>query len=181
MADSKQQQSQDQKTKRKIDTKRAWAETRDLLNEHRGSLALGMLLMLINRGAGLVLPWMTKSFVDDIIGKQRFPLLKPLAFAAAAATIVQPITSFGLPQVVSLAAQRAITEMRKRVQQHVLRLPVSYFDSTKTGVLISRVMTDAEGVRNLVGTGLIQLIGSILTSVMAVGILFYINWKLTSA
>ena len=71
--------------------------------------------------------------------------------------------------------------MRKRVQAHVLRLPVSYFDSTKTGVVISRVMTDAEGVRNLVGTGIVQLIGSILTAAMAIGILFYVNWKLTSA
>ena len=105
----------------------------------------------------------------------------PLAAIAAIATIIQAATSFALSQVVSIAAQRAITEMRKRVQAHVLRLPISYFDSTKTGVLISRVMTDAEGVRNLVGTGLIQLIGSVLTAVMAVVILFYVNWKLTSA
>src|SRR5262249_19651578 len=104
-----------------------------------------------------------------------------LAAAAAAATLVQAATSFALSQVVSIAAQRAITEMRKRVQAHVLRLPISYFDSTKTGVLISRIMTDAEGVRNLVGTGLIQLLGSMMTAVMAVVVLFYLNWKLTSA
>ena len=180
MAISK-QQPQDKKPKRKVDTKRAWAETRDLLREHRGSLALGMMLMLVNRGAGLVLPWMTKSFVDDIIGKQRFTLLTPLALIAAGATVVQALTSFGLSQVVSLSAQRAITEMRKRVQQHVLRLPVSYFDSTKTGILISRVMSDAEGVRNLVGTGLIQLVGGLLTAIAALGVLFWTNWKLTSA
>ena len=94
---------------------------------------------------------------------------------------MQAITSFALSQVVSVAAQRAITEMRKRVQAHVLRLPISYFDSTKTGVLISRIMSDAEGVRNLVGTGLIQLIGSVMTALIAVAILFYFNWKLTSA
>jgi subfamily B ATP-binding cassette protein MsbA len=82
--------------------------------------------------------------------------------------------------VVSVAAQRAITEMRKRVQAHVLRLPVSYFDSTKTGILISRIMTDAEGVRNLVGTGLIQLLGSFLTAFLALGFLFYLNWQLTA-
>ena len=180
MAESK-QQSPNQKPKRKIDTKRAWAETRDLLNEHRGSLALGMVLMLINRGAGLVLPWMTKSFVDDVIGKHRFNLLTPFAVGAIIATVIQALTSFGLAQVVSLSAQRAITEMRKRVQQHVLRLPVSYFDSTKTGVLISRVMTDAEGVRNLVGTGLIQLVGGLITAAAALGVLFWTNWKLTSA
>ena len=88
----------------------------------------------------------------------------PLAAFAAIATLVQAITSFALAQVVSIAAQRAITEMRKRVQAHVLRLPISYFDSTKTGVLISRIMSDAEGVRNLVGTGLIQLLGSVMTA-----------------
>src|SRR6185312_14470854 len=98
-------------------------------------------------------------------------MLTPLARAAGGATIIQAVSSFSLSQVVSIAAQRAITEMRKRVQAHVLRLPVSYFDSTKTGVVISRIMTDAEGVRNLVGTGLIQLLGSILTALMAVAIL----------
>jgi ATP-binding cassette, subfamily B, putative efflux pump len=175
MADSKQSR------KKKIDTRRAWAETRDLLREHRGSLAMGMVLMLINRGAGLVLPWKTKSFIDDVIVKQHFTLLTPIALLVAGATIVQAITSFGLSQVVSLSAQRAITEMRKRVQQHVVRLPVSYFDSTKTGVLISRIMTDAEGVRNLVGTGLIQLVGGLITAVAALVVLFWTNWKLTSA
>ena len=165
----------------KYDKSRAWKETRELLREHRGSLTIGLILMVINRFSGIVLPYTSKYLVDDIIGKHRVEMLMPLAAIAAGATIVQGATSFALSQVVSVAAQRAITEMRKRVQAHVLRLPISYFDSTKTGVLISRVMTDAEGVRNLVGTGLIQLVGSILTAILAIGILFYINWKLTSA
>lgn len=165
----------------KYNKSRAWQETRELLREHRGSLSIGLVLMVINRGSGIVLPYTSKFLVDDIIGKHRVDMLMPLAAIAAAATIVQGATSFALSQVVSVAAQRAITEMRKRVQAHVLRLPISYFDSTKTGVLISRVMSDAEGVRNLVGTGLIQLIGSVLTALMSVTILFYINWKLTSA
>jgi subfamily B ATP-binding cassette protein MsbA len=165
----------------KYDKSRAWAEARELIKEHRGSLAIGLVLMVINRLSGLVLPYTSKFLIDDIIGKHRSDLLMPLAAAAAGATVVQAATSFALSQVVSVAAQRAITEMRKRVQAHVLRLPISYFDSTKTGVLISRVMSDAEGVRNLVGTGLIQLLGSILTALMAVGVLFYVNWKLTSA
>ena len=165
----------------KYDKSRAWDETRDLIDEHRGSLTIGLILMVINRASGFVLPYTSKFLVDDIIGKHRVDLLMPLAAIAAAATVVQGATSFALSQVVSIAAQRAITEMRKRVQAHVLRLPISYFDSTKTGVLISRIMSDAEGVRNLVGTGLVQLAGSVLTAVMAVGILFYINWKLTSA
>jgi len=165
----------------KYDKTRAWKEARELVAEHRSSLAIGLALMVVNRLSGLVLPWTSKYLIDDVIGKHRADMLAPLAAIAAAATIVQAATSFALSQVVSIAAQRAITEMRKRVQAHVLRLPVSYFDSTKTGVLISRIMTDAEGVRNLVGTGLVQLLGSIMTAAIAVGVLFYVNWKLTSA
>jgi ATP-binding cassette, subfamily B, putative efflux pump len=165
----------------KYDKTRAWKEAKELVAEHKMSLAIGFGLMLINRVAGLVLPLTSKFLVDDVITKHRTDLLMPLAAFAVVMTVIQGGTSFALSQVVSVAAQRAITEMRKRVQAHVLRLPVSYFDSTKTGVLISRVMTDAEGVRNLVGTGLIQLVGSVLTAVMSLGVLFYVNWKLTSA
>jgi subfamily B ATP-binding cassette protein MsbA len=165
----------------KYDKGRAWLEARELIAEHRTSLAFGFALMIINRLAGIVLPYTSKYLIDDVINKHRADLLLPLAAVAAVATVIQAGTSFALSQVVSIAAQRAITEMRKRVQAHVLRLPISYFDSTKTGVLISRIMTDAEGVRNLVGTGLVQLVGSIMTAVMAIGILFYVNWKLTSA
>ena len=165
----------------KYDKTRAWKEAKELVAEHKTSLSIGFGLMIINRLCGLVLPYTSKFLIDDIIQKHRTDLLMPLAAIAIAATIVQGGTSFALSQVVSIAAQRAITEMRKRVQAHVLRLPVSYFDSTKTGILISRVMSDAEGVRNLVGTGLIQLVGSVLTAAMALVVLFYVNWKLTSA
>jgi subfamily B ATP-binding cassette protein MsbA len=92
---------------------------------------------------------------------------------------VQAITSFSLSQILGVAAQRSITEMRKKIEQHVLRLPVAYFDSTKSGVLISRIMNDAEGIRNIIGNGLVQLVGSVVTAVLALGILFYLNWKLT--
>ena len=165
----------------KYDKTRAWKEAKELVAEHKMSLAIGFGLMIINRVAGLVLPLTSKFLVDDVITQHKTNLLMPLAAFAVVMTVIQGGTSFALSQVVSIAAQRAITEMRKRVQAHVLRLPVSYFDSTKTGVLISRVMTDAEGVRNLVGTGLIQLVGSILTAVMSLAVLFYVNWKLTSA
>jgi len=165
----------------KYDKTRAWKEARQLIAEHRVSLSIGLALMVVNRLSGFVLPWTSKFLIDDIIGKQQPNLLMPLAGAAVLATIVQAATSFTLSQVVSVAAQRAITEMRKRVQAHVLKLPVSYFDSTKSGVLISRIMSDAEGVRNLVGTGLIQLLGSFMTAVIALGVLMYLNWKLTSA
>ena len=106
-------------------------------------------------------------------------MLMPLAIAAGAATLVQAVTSFALSQVLGVAAQRAITDMRRRVEAHVARLPISYFDSTQSGVLISRIMTDAEGIRNLVGTGLVQLTGSVVTALFALAYLFYLNWYLT--
>ncbi|HET8714826.1 MAG TPA: ABC transporter ATP-binding protein [Holophagaceae bacterium] len=169
------------KAKKKVDTARAWREARALLREHRKSLALGLALMLVSRVAGLVLPASTKYLIDDVIGKGHHGLLVPLALAAGGATIVQALASYANAQVVSVAAQRAIMTMRQRVQDHVLRLPVRYFDATKSGVVISRVMNDAEGIRNLVGTGLIQLVGSLLTALMALGVLFWLNWKLTLA
>ena len=157
----------------------AWAEARTLVRTHRNRLILGMGLMLISRGAGFVVPAMSGYVVDDVIGNGQSDLLLWLALGAVAATLVQASTGFALSQVLGVAAQRAITEMRKRVQRHVTRLPVSYFDSTKTGVLISRVMTDAEGIRNLVGTGLAQLVGGFLTATVGLVALFYLNWRLT--
>ena len=170
-----------QKTPKKaFATPAAWAEAVALVRTHRKRLMLGMVLMLISRLAGMVLPWMSGYVIDDVIGPGRTDLLVPLALGAAAATLVQSGTGFALSQVLGVAAQRAITEMRKRVQQHVTRLPVGYFDSTKTGELISRVMTDAEGIRNLVGTGLAQLVGGFVTAIIGMGVLFYLNWRLTS-
>jgi subfamily B ATP-binding cassette protein MsbA len=160
-------------------TSAAWQEARALIWARRGRLTLGLLLMLVNRLSGFVLPATSKYLVDDVIGKGRADLLAPLALAAGAATVVQAVTSFGLSQVLGVAAQRAITDMRRRVEAHVARLPVAYFDSTQAGVLISRIMTDAEGIRNLVGTGLVQLSGSVVTAAIALGILFYLNWSLT--
>ena len=160
-------------------TSDAWEEARSLVIAHRYRLLLGLVLMLISRMAGLVLPWMSGYVVDDVIAEGRRELLLPLALWAAAATLLQSSTGFALSQVLGVAAQRAITEMRKRVQRHVTMLPVGYFDSTKTGVLISRVMTDAEGIRNLVGTGLAQLTGGFVTAALGLSILFYLNWRLT--
>lgn len=137
--------------------------------------------MVLNRLVGLVLPGTSKYLIDDVVLKHRSELLVPIALAAGAATVVQAVTSFALSQVLGVAAQRAITEMRKSVQEHVARLPIRYFDSTQTGVLISRIMTDAEGIRNLVGTGLVQLVGGLVTAAIALCVLFYLNWRLTSA
>jgi subfamily B ATP-binding cassette protein MsbA len=165
--------------KKKVDYGNAWQEARTLIIARRGRLGLGLALMLVNRVAGMVLPATSKYLIDDVIGKRQAELLVPLALAAGGATIIQAITSFSLSQVLGVAAQKAITDMRRRVEAHVARLPVRYFDSTKSGVLISRIMTDAEGIRNLVGNGLVQLVGSVVTAILALGYLFYLNWVLT--
>jgi subfamily B ATP-binding cassette protein MsbA len=157
----------------------AWAEARQLIWARRWRLTLGLGLVFVNTFAGLVLPWSTKSFMDNVVGQHQLSLLAPLAWAIGIATIVQALTSFAQSQVLGVAAQRAITDMRRRVEEHVLRLPVRYFDTTQTGVLISRIMNDAEGIRNLVGTGLVQLFGSTIAGVVCLGWLLHINWKLT--
>ncbi|MGI9069175.1 MAG: ABC transporter ATP-binding protein [Pyrinomonadaceae bacterium] len=166
--------------KKRITPSEAWRDARELIYAHRHRLALGLLLMIINRVLGLVLPTSSKYLIDDVILKQRAELLMTLALAVGGATLVQAFTSFALSQVLGVAAQRAITEMRKSVQQHIARLPIRYFDSTQTGILISRIMTDAEGLRNLVGTGLVQLVGSLVTAAIVLVVLFYLNWRLTS-
>ncbi len=158
----------------------AWREARQLVWQHRSRLAVGLTLMMLNRLAGLVLPWSSRYLIDGVIGQKRADLLGIIAAAVGAATIVQSVTSFGLSQILGVAAQRAITDMRKSIQAYVLRLPVAYFDSTKTGILISRIMTDAEGIRNLVGTGLVQLLGGLVTGTIALAVLFWLNWKLTA-
>jgi subfamily B ATP-binding cassette protein MsbA len=158
----------------------AWDEARALIYAHRRRLFIGVLLMLVNRLSGLVLPASSKWLIDKVINQHHPELLPTIAVIAGAATLVQAATSFGLSQILGVAAQRAITDMRKAVQAYVLRLPISYFDSTKSGILISRIMTDAEGIRNLVGTGLVQLAGGLVTATIALSVLFYLNWRLTA-
>src|SRR6266513_5438746 len=166
--------------KKKIRWSTAWGDARELVWTHRRRLLLGAVLMVINQVMGLVLPASTKYLIDQVIVKGRTDLLWKIAVAAGGATIIQAITSFSLSQVLGVAAQRAITEMRKKVQAQISRLPISYFDSTQTGKLISRIMNDAEGIRNLVGTGLVQLFGSFITAIVALCVLFWLNWRLTS-
>ncbi len=166
--------------KRKTDYTAAWAEARKLMWKHRGSLGIGLALMLVNRLAGLVLPGSVKWIIDEVLAKGRTELLTPIALAAGTATLLQASTSFALSQVISVAAQRAITELRRSVQARILRLPVAFFDATQSGVLISRVMSDAEGIRNLIGTGIVQLVGGSLTATIALAYLFYLNWSLTA-
>jgi len=158
-----------------------WREARDLIWAHRTRLGIGLVLMVISRLAGLVLPASSKYLIDDVLVTGDGHLLLPVALAILAATIVQAITSFSLSQLLGVAAQRAVTDMRRRVQAHVLRLPVRRFDETQTGILISRIMTDAEGIRNLVGSGLVQLVGGLMTASIALVVLFYLHWQLTAA
>ena len=166
--------------KKKVSASAAWREAQELVWAHRKRLGTGLLLMLASRLAQLVLPASSKWVIDEVIGNRRSDLLVPIALLAGAATVVQAITSFALSQILGVAAQRAITDMRKRVQAHIMRLPVRYFDSTQTGALVSRVMADADGIRNLVGSGLVQLVGGIVTAIIGMGVLFWLNWRLTT-
>jgi ABC-type multidrug transport system fused ATPase/permease subunit len=167
--------------KKPINYANAWAEARELAWAHRGGLAIGLVLILVAQLAGLVMPWSSKFLVDTILIGKRGDLLPWLALAVGTASLIQAGTSFALSQVLGVAAQGAITSMRKRVMEHVVHLPVRYFDSTQTGILISRIMNDADGVRNLVGTGLAQMVGGVVTGLIALGVLLYLNWRLTAS
>jgi len=150
-----------------------------LVRPRRGLLALGFGLMVVNRLAGLVLPASTKFLIDDVLGKRQTSLLVPLVSAVIVATLIQGVSSYSLTQILSKAAQRLIADMRRQVQAHVGRLPVAYYDANKTGVLVSRIMSDVEGVRNLIGTGMVEFAGALLTSVFALVILMRISATMT--
>src|ERR1700731_1033738 len=150
--------------------KNAWKNLPDvwaLMKPRRGLLALGFVLMAINRLSGLVLPASTKYLVDNVISKRQIQLLTPIVLAVLAATVLQGLTSFTLTQVLSKSAQKMIAELRRQVQAHIGRLSVSFYDANKTGVLVSRIMSDVEGVRNLIGTGLVEFVGGLMTAVFA--------------
>jgi ABC-type multidrug transport system fused ATPase/permease subunit len=175
--------SDEKKKKRKLDRERLralLADAWDLIWRSRGRLLLAIPLLLVNRITSIVLPYLTKILIDDVIAKGHHELLWELGVASAGAAAIGATTDYALAQILGMAAQRSITELRLRIQQHVQRLPVRYFDDTKTGVLVSRVMNDAEGIRNLVGTGLLQLVGGLVTATIATGILFYLSARLAS-
>ena len=152
----------------------------ELIEPRKAILALGFGLMLINRVAGLVLPGSTKFLIDNVIGKHQRQLLAPIILAVVCATIVQGVTSFSLTQMLSKSSQRMITDLRIKVQAHIGRLPVAFYDANKTGVLVSRIMSDVEGVRNLIGTGLIEFAGGIMTSIFALVVLLRISPGMTA-
>jgi ABC-type multidrug transport system fused ATPase/permease subunit len=152
----------------------------ELVRPRGGLLALGFLLMVVNRVSGLVLPYSSKFLIDTIIAKRQTHLLKPLVLMVLLATAIQGVTSFALTQLLSKAAQRLIAELRQRVQAHVGRLSVAFHDSNKSGMLVSRIMSDVEGVRNLLGTGLIDFSGGLLTALIALVVLFRISTLMTA-
>jgi len=150
-----------------------------LMRSRRGLLAVGFVLMVINRVSGFVLPASTKFLIDDVINKHHLAGLQRLVGIVLLATVVQGITSFALTQLLSKAAQRLITELRQKVQKHISRLPVSFYDANKTGSLVSRIMSDVEGIRNLMGTGLVDFAGGLLTAGIAVWWLMHISPRMT--
>ena len=158
---------------------RLLVEVWPFLRPQRWLLLVGFVLMAVNRVAGLALPASTKFLVDNVIGERQVELLAPLALAIVSATAIQGVTTFTLTQYLSKAAQRLIAGLRKQVQAHIGRLPLAFHDANKTGALVTRVMHDVEGLRNLIGTGLIGFVGSLMTAVLALAVLLSISPLMT--
>ncbi|HKC24389.1 MAG TPA: ABC transporter ATP-binding protein, partial [Thermoanaerobaculia bacterium] len=156
-----------------------WPEIKALVWPRRWLLALGLVLMAINRVSGFVLPASTKFLVDDVVGKKRYEILTPIVLAVLGATLIQGLTSFSLTQLLSKAAQRLIAELRVKVQAHVGRLPIAFYDATKAGALVSRILSDVEGVRNLIGTGLVELVGGLISAAIALVVLVRLSPLMT--
>ncbi|WP_301921685.1 ABC transporter ATP-binding protein [Ferruginibacter sp.] len=140
---------------------------------------VGLLLIVVSRLASLVLPGATKYLLDDVIVKKDLHMLKVLIAVVAGSILVQSVTSYMLTKILSVEAQLLISQLRIKVQKKILSLPISYFDNNKSGALVSRIMNDVEGVRNLVGTGLVQLIGGLLTAVISLVLLIKISPMMT--
>ena len=169
----------EEEKKRKVSWSTVWRESKVLFHARRRRLILGFGFLLISRLAGMVLPASTKFLIDEVIGNHRIELLWWIAGAAAVAVLVQAVTSYALAVLLGIAGQRSVNDLRIRVQKHIGRLPVRFFEENKSGELISRIMHDSEGIRNLVGSGFIQLIGGMITSAVALVVLFWLNWRLT--
>ena len=169
----------DKKNSKKISINSLKYVMKEIILPRRSLLLLGLVLIIINRLSGMVLPGSTKYLIDEVIVKSDYKMLYLILAAVGLAVTVQAITSFSLTRLLSVEAQHLISLLRVKVQKQIIHLPVKFFDNTKSGALVSRIMTDVEGVRNLVGTGFVQLLGGILTSIIAFGILLYINPMIT--
>ena len=159
--------------------KDVWPEIKELVRPRKGLLALAFLLMIINRASSLVLPISFKPLIDLVFNHRRMDLLLPIVGAVLGATILQGLTSYALTQTLSKAGQKLIAELRVRVQGHVGRLPIAYFDENRTGALVSRIMSDVEGVRNIIGTGVVDFVGGVLTAVFAFAYLVHTSARMT--
>jgi ABC-type multidrug transport system fused ATPase/permease subunit len=159
--------------------KAVWPEVWKLMRPRRALLALGFVLMVINKVAGFVLPYSSKFLIDNVVTKHQTGLLRPLVLAVLLATLIQGVTSFSLTQLLSKAAQRLIADLREQVQTHISRLPVAFYDANKTGALVSRIMSDVEGVRNLLGTGLVDFAGGLVAAGIALVLLLKTSAPLT--
>lgn len=157
----------------------AWLEARGILWRQRRALGVGLGLVVVNRLAALAVPTASKFVIDDVIGRQRADLLGPIVILTGGAIALEVATAFGVSQVSGITAQRAVTTLRRDLQARVVGLPVGAFDATQTGTLVSRIMTDPDQVHYVVGTGMVQLLSSLLTAGLAFGILFYLNPTLT--
>ena len=158
----------------------AWHELRSLLGRHRSYIIGGIILTLVSRLAGLVLPGSTRYFIDHILVDRRSDMLLPLAGVIVLATIVQASAGSALSRILGIAAQRAVADMRRKLAAHVMRLPIARFDSTQVGALTSRIMSDPDGIRNLLGSGFVQLLGGLVTASAALGVLLWIDWRITT-
>jgi ABC-type multidrug transport system fused ATPase/permease subunit len=166
-------------SKKKPEFKKVMPEIWRLVRPRRWLLLFGLCLMAVNRVAGLVLPLSTKYLIDKVLNQHHPERLLILVGVVFSATALQAITSYSLTQLLSKAAQRMIADLRKQVQRHIGRLSVSFYDANRTGVLVSRIMTDVEGVRNLIGTGLVEFAGGLLTALMVFGFLLYRSRNMT--
>lgn len=165
--------------KKKVNFREVWPEIRALVKPRRWLLAGCFVLMIINRTCALVLPASFKPLIDVVFIKHQMHMLPWIVCAVLGATIIQGVTSFSLTQLLSKAGQRLIADLRKEVQQHVGRLPVAFYDENRTGTLVARIMTDVEGVRNLIGTGVVDFVGGVLTALLAFAYLIRVSVSMT--
>jgi len=171
--------AQGETPKKKVDFRKAMPEIWRLVRPRKWLLLLGLALVAINRVAGLTLPFVSRPFVNDVLRRHEGNKLVPLVVAVIVATLIQSVTSFSNTQLLSKAAQRMIADLRQQVQRHVGRLSVNFYDANRTGLLVSRIMSDVEGVRNLIGTGLVEFVGGLLTAVLAFIFLMHRSPRMT--
>ena len=155
-----------------------WA-FKEFIWPRRKIVSLGLFLILVRSLSGLVLPYASKNLIDEVIPSKDIEALTYLLIVVCIALLFQSVSSFSLTRLLSVEAQHLISILRASVQQKLLKLPISFFDNNKSGALVSRVMTDVEGVRNLVGTGLVQLFGGSITAIISLVILIKINGQMT--